>query len=443
MGFFSDLDTSPQPADSTKSKGFFGDLSSEEPVKESKLPGMGRKIARDARVVGTTLAGLPGDIFGSIQKGVGWAQKAITGQEMPEQVQELSKQLSPFGNLPTSEEALQGVDKTFPSLAPQTPQEKESDEQLALLTSLVTPIPGGGAKAIDPRHMSKIFKAGKAIGLSEKELTPLIQGTAKEQLLGKIAKKTQGLRAAVDVTKNKLGDYYDTIINRANRFGPVKDELASKLTDKFAKIQMRLENTLKASPDTESAVKYIQGVIENSNNYGVTPSKLVNTYREINKAVNWNAVKGGKKVLAQLKEPLLETLKKAAPTVEKDLSNFNMLYSKMKGFEKSVGIGKIGQWLEANKAASMLGKIALGAFGGSVVGIAPVAKAYAAIEASRLVATKLLTDPKWQNLHNKILTAIKNQSFSAAPKLLQILKKKTKEEMPEDYDLIDWDQSTP
>jgi hypothetical protein len=395
-------------------------------AEDSQLPEMQRTLGRTGKVVGSAVAGLPGDIVSQLAQGINFVAQNVPGgkPKTEEELREITE--SPF----TSQSISRGIEKRFPSLEPKTEKESEWEENLGLLTSLATPLPLGKSKAFDPRTTSKIYKAGRSLGLSPKEMTILLHGDAKQNILGKLTRKTTGLKKALELTENKLGDVRSKLGEKASSLPQISEEISEKLTDQFAKIRTSLGKTVKGSPDKEAAAKFIEDSIERINNFGANPEELMNFYHDINAAVNWRAIKGGKKVLSTLKEPVLEALEKASPKIGKDFRKFNLLYSKMKDFEKAVGYPKIAEFINHGKAAEFLTYAALGSLGGI--------KMLAGTEAARQISTKLLTDPKWQNLHNKILNSIKNGSFNAMPKLVQILKNMTKQELPDEYKEIDW-----
>jgi hypothetical protein len=107
----------------------------------------------------------------------------------------------------------------------------------------------------------------------------------------------------------------------------------------------------------------------------------------------------------------------------------------MKDVERQIGFPKIEKYLTLGKWASPLVGIALGKTG-IITGIStPIA-----YEALSAISNRLLTDPNWQNLHRRAIHAIKNNSPSVGLKTFQAIKDRTKKEMPEEYDQIDWSQ---
>jgi len=397
---------------------------------KSQVGEMKRTLGRTGKVVASTALGLPGDVVSGIGEGLNWIAKQVPGGK-PKEEEEL-KHITE--NPLTSKSIQSGIEKLAPSTAPLNESEKEWEDNLSLLTSLVLPVPGGQSKFVRKGNKKLIYETGKRIGLSEKEIAPLLHGNVTEKLLGKLAKKSKEAHTALKNTEAALGNVYDVITDKASKLPQLHAHDTIKLIDKFEDISMGLKKTLGSSPETKSVVKFIDEAIEKANNFGTSPEELINFYREINKMVNWNSVKGGKKTLEALKKPIFKTLSSIYPKLAKDLTDTNALYSKMKGVQKALGVNKIQEYIDAGATTAFLGSI----FTGNLDLAEKIAVGYAGKKALGKISAKLLTDPKWQNLHSKISVAIKNKSIKGSSAILQILKNKVKEDLPEEYKEINW-----
>lgn len=406
---------------------------------EKKEPGfkeMGRDALRLSKVIGSELAGSPGDVIQTATAAPLSLIEKITGAQVPDETKSLIRSLLPFGNLPTSEELKQTTEKFFPSLTPTTEKEKGQEEIVGLLSSLLMPLPGAkGKKFVDPKSLEKLYQAGKAWGLSPKQLTPLFQSEKKLSVLGKFGKMTPELRKSFEVTENALSDVYKTISSNSKALLRLTAKSEANLLDKFADVKMNLEKTLQPSPDKQAAIHFIEKAMGKLSEHGANPEELINFYHDINSAVNWGAVKGGKKMLRQLMEPVKDSIRNASPKLYQDFSNANALWSKMKRAEKSIGLPKIEKYISYGKWAAPLIGMTLG-HTGFLTGL----ETAAAYEALSRVSTKLLTDPKWQSLHKKALHSIKEKSPSLGFKTFQAIKNLTRKEMPKEYEEIDWNQ---
>lgn len=402
----------------------------------AQVPEMKKELGRKAKVIGSSVAGTAGDLADLVSSIPAYAMEKISGIENPKEVASFIKSMSPLGNLPTTPELIEATEKIAPSLAPRNEDEREQEENLSLLTSLLIPTPGGKGKALkkftDPKTLDKLYQAGKAMGLDAKHLAPLFQGENKIHYLSKFAKKSPGLKKTFQATEDILSNVHTGLTEKASSMPKLSDKSLDSLLDKFSDIKRGLEKTLKPSPDKQAAIHFIEEAIEKANNFGASPEELINFYHDINHSVNWNAVRGGKKVLRRLKEPVKQALREADPKLAEGFENYNALYSRMKGIEKEIGLPKFQRYIEFGKWAGLLTALAFG-------DTTSIASAGAAIVLPK-IATKLLTDPKWQSLHQKIIHSIKKESPSLGFKAFQALKEKVKKEDPEAYEEIDWDE---
>jgi len=396
----------------------------EEVKRESKIPAMKRELGMAGKVVGSTVLGIPGDIAAQVGKGINWLAGVVPGgkPKTEEELAPLTK--SPF----TSESIKSGIEKIAPSLAPITQEEKDWEENLSLLTSLVTPVPGGKAKALDRKKLQGLYQAGKRLGLTEKQLAPLFHGKITQGILGKIAGQGKDAAKQLELTQNALGSVYDTIKSKGTRSIPsnVADTLETRLQD----FRSSLEKTLSASPERQAIINFLQKAEDKLAVSGATGEELINFYQDINKTINWRSLHGGKRQMAKAKNFVEEALQKTDPSLAKDFKTANKLWEKSAGVINSLGHKKFKDFINYSAAAGIAGALVTG----NVDYAGKVALSLAGKQALAKVASKLLTDPKWMNLHGKLLQAIKNNSPKAAQTVIQTLKNRVREEMPEEFE---------
>lgn len=395
--------------------------------KKSPLPEMKRDVGRKAKVIGSTLAGTFGDIADLPHQ---LAKKAF-GDKVSDKSVNLLKSVLHGGNIPTSGKITEEVEKVAPSLAPQSEAEKEEDENLALLTSLLVPTPGGKAKVLNPANASKIYRAGRLLGLTAEQLTPLMQGEKKLGFLGKFAKQGPKLRKTFEETENVLSNVYTGLKESSKKSGPISKSIEQNLAKRFDSIKEGMGKTLHPSPDKQMAMNFIEGASARLKKGKVTSEELMNFYQDINSAVNWNAIRNGKKALSELKSPVLDALHKANPELAQKFRNTNELYATLQKTKKQIGMPKIEKYLSLGKIPAALAGIVFGHVG--------TLKTVAAHEVLQRVSTKMLTDPKWQNLHQKGIHAVKIGSKKAGMAVFQEMKNKLRKEDPDLYKEIDWD----
>lgn len=253
-----------------------------------------------------------------------------------------------------------------------------------------------------------IVDSGRAIGLTEKQIAPLMQGETKMAILSKVARKgtkTKNLFASI---KESLGDSYQNIKQSVSNLGNVNYANQKILIDKFTRIKNDLQKTLKASPDKEAAIKFIEEAVDKVSKSGTTAEELINFWQDINKSVKWNSIQGGKKSLSQLKEPILEVLNNVAPQAAKDFEMTNKLYTKYAQISKKLKPDLVDSFV--NKGEILAGAPAgLALIYGNVMPLASLGGEIA----TRLLSREMLINPYFQNVANKLVKNFNQGSLKA------------------------------
>lgn len=256
------------------------------------------------------------------------------------------------------------------------------------------------------KKQKELYESGKKIGLSEAQITPLIQSEKKISTLSKVAKKGTKTKELFSSIKESLGDSYSNIKKSVSNINSVGQKNNEILLDKFSSIKNDLQKTLAASPDKEQAIKFIDTAIKKIELEGASPESLINFWQDINKSVKWNSIQGGKKSLSRLKEPILDILKKVNPSSAKDFEMTNELYSKY---------SQIAKQLKPDVIDTMLNKteiLALPASGIALLTGNPwPLKALATEKAIRTLSREMLINPYFQNISKKLVKDFNQSSF--------------------------------
>lgn len=287
-------------------------------------------------------------------------------------------------------------------VAGQSLREAGAPEGVASAVEIVGSIlPSAISKKLVPgsAKSKEIVDAGRKLGLSEAQITPLIQGESKISTLSKVARKGTKTKELFSSIKDSLGDAYKNIKSSVSNAGPISNNSQQKLLNGFSDVYSDLQKTLKPSPDKQAALDFIYDTIDRLNKNGTTPEELINFWQDINKSVKWNSIQGGKKSLARLKEPILEVLTDVAPQAAKDFEMANSLYSKF---------SQISKKLKPDIVDSIINKGEILALGPSAVAFMtgnPWAFAGLASESAiRTLGREMLINPYFQNIANKLVT---------------------------------------
>ena len=279
------------------------------------------------------------------------------------------------------------------------------------------------------REAKQVAEAGRKIGLTEKQITPLIQSEKKAANLSKIARKGNRTKKTFASIKESLGDSYNNIKNRPQASIKLPNAEQINLRKEFGQIRNELSKTLAPSPDKEAALNFIEKSLDTLRNVDITPEYLVNFWQDINKAVKWNSITGGKKALARLKQPISESLKKAAPDLAEDFELTNQLYSKYAQISKKLKPDLVDAFV--NKAEVL----AVPAAGVALASGNPWALAGIGSEiALRSLGREMLINPYFQNLATKLVTNFNQGSLKAITESVNQAKQYLERKYPEE----DW-----
>lgn len=287
-----------------------------------------------------------------------------------------------------------------------------------------------GRVAPTNKASKKLVEGARELGLTEKQITPLIQGERKAATLSKVARKGEKTKKQFASIKESLGDSYQEIKSSVANMGPIDPVNKMKLDLSFTAIRDDLAKTIKGSPDKEAAVKFIEEALTNLKATGATPESLINFWQDINKSVKWNSIQGGKKALTRLKEPILDVLQSVAPQAAKDFEMTNQLYTKYSQIAKKLKPDLIDSF--ANKA-EIMGSVPAGLalLNGNPWYLASLGGEFAV----RSLAKEMLTNPYFQNLSNKLVQNFNQGSVKGVKDLVNNAKELMERKYPEE----NWD----
>ena len=269
----------------------------------------------------------------------------------------------------------------------------ETVQSLAELPALLGP---DLAKMIRTGKSNKeIVEFARSKGMTEDQITPLIQSEGKQRLLKRFSQKRGKAEGVLSETKEGLRNLYEDLSSNPSAKKTLSFEGQHKLAGDLK------ENLMKMPSKVRSRVAKD---IKDYMNSGQTGEDLFNLYADINHNI------GNKtKQLSLLKDPIKEALSKIDPSLGKDFDFTNKLYS---------NFHKISKTLKPSLASDIFeGTAMMRAVLGLSTGNPWILKEAIFEKAGKKIATNLLLNPRFQNLQMKMIDALNQNKFSAASKV--------------------------
>ncbi len=256
-------------------------------------------------------------------------------------------------------------------------------------------------KLLEKGKNADIIKEARRLGLSDEQITPLIQSEFKQKWLSKLSPKRGSTQSALENTKKGLSEAHEKIKHSS---------LAKK---EISEIENgKLINSLKEKMDDIPSIvrDKIQKDYDQLLNNNITGKSIMKFWKDINSQFS-----SDKKVLGILKDPLKKALKSISPELGKDFDTVNALHSKYYG---------IASKLKPSIASDIVsGGEALGFLGSVLTGNMAFLSAILTEQAAKKLAQQMLINPRFQQLSKKTISAMNQNKFSLAKKTSDLIAK--------------------
>ena len=298
------------------------------------------------------------------------------------------------------------------------------------------------------KEAQKLVAAGRKLGLTEKEITPLVKGPKMFAVGKAFTRKAAKMERVQKNIKKKLGDSYQFVKKEAATKGTLSIKDSEQIIGNLKTHLKELSKTHAPSDAKAKAMDILTNIIKDMEGMPVpkelakaagikglakplqvgkaksTYEKLINTYQDINQELP-----KVRNFLEPVKKAFTEVIKSKSPELAQDFENVNQLYSnfsqrlaKIKPNLLDQFMDKAGVWgIPAGLVAAAMGKP------WSLVGVLTT-------ETMRSLGQGFLTEPWLQNLPNKFLHALKVNDKEGAIKLIASFKKLVKKKYDKDLD---------
>lgn len=309
--------------------------------------------------------------------------------------------------------------------AGQTVEELGGSPTAGALTELLTSLGAGALKGkVLPgsKEAQELAQAGRTLGLTERELAPLLKGRRGFALGSTFTRKTERLKKFADSIENKLGDAFKGVREEAAKYGDLSGAQSQKLVDKLGKTLEKVTKTHNPSDAEKAAANILQEAISNIDSQGSSYEKLISSYRSINQQP-----KRVRNLLEPVKKAYASELAKASPELASDFNRSNRLYAQFMDRVSRMRPETFDKII--NKAEAMgIGTGVLFA----ALGHPWLLKGILVESGLRSLSKQYLTNPYLQNLPNKLIHAIKNGKTKTAVNLIKEFKQYVKDETGQD-----------
>lgn len=251
-----------------------------------------------------------------------------------------------------------------------------------------------GLGKIDDLKMQQLISRAEKIGMTEREIAPLMQSPFKRKLFQKFAAKGRKTEKLSKDINEMLGGGYQDLIERSEAAGALSEEkFLNSMKDLSAEWNKLPSGVTKLIADDLKALYNSEG----------KAADFINFWQDM----NYNIAKGDR-ILGKLKEPVGNAIKEISPELYKDFELTNELYSKYAGIRKSLNPTDYDRFFSLGELAGVGGATLTG----MITGRWSPLIATAGLPVFRKVSQEMLTNPRLFNLAKKFATSsAKTQKF--------------------------------
>lgn len=275
--------------------------------------------------------------------------------------------------------------------------------------------PNLGKKILPTKSQKELVEGARKLGLSEKEIAPLIQGENKQRFLSKVVPRRGKTKKTLDKSYQALGKVYNRLSSSPIAEKTVAPELEDKILESFG------EQIKKFPSDLRNLIKEDLSDLASG---PISGTSLINFYQDLNHYIG----KGHTK-LGILKEPFYKAMNEISPELSRDFRLTNTLYSKYHNISGKLKPNLVDDLFSAATALKVIG--------GASLGNLPVLIETIGEHGARSLARELLLNPRLQNLSKKMMNALSSNKYAVANRFLKDFKEEIGKTDPEISKIIE------
>lgn len=279
----------------------------------------------------------------------------------------------------------------------------------------------------------KLYQELKSMGLSDAEITPIIQTPLKQKVLGHLAKDIGRGKKAIEESKGALGSLYEKAKDKGTKLGKASAEEEKKLMIKLNALSSELRKS-KMPPESKSQViGKIEDMVGDIFQNGIGADDIIATWQDINQTVDWRSFRTGKKNLQEVKDMMSDTLQSISPELNLEFKKLNNAWGKLQKTSDAINKKK-SMLISMGEAGQMLHAITDLISSGNINALGGVAS----VQGAKVLASEMLTNPRLNNILNKLLIASSKGTKTAVNDSVKKFSEELRKENPDLYKEFDF-----
>ncbi len=270
-------------------------------------------------------------------------------------------------------------------------------------------------KLLEKGKNSDIIAFGKKMGLTDQEITPLLQSDFKQKWLSKISPKRGSTQSALKKTKSALDESYGTLKNSESALGEISEvengKLINGVLEKINEMPREVRGKIEAD---------LMDLLNNK----ITGKSLINFYADLSSHYGENT-----KQLSLLKDPVKKALHSISPNLGEDFEMINKLYTKYYPIASKLKPTIASDIIGAAETIGILGSVSMGYY--------PPLVSLLGEKAAKKLAQQLLINPRFQHLSKKMIVAMNQNKYQVVKKLTDAFRNQIKEYSPKVAEELD------
>lgn len=264
-----------------------------------------------------------------------------------------------------------------------------------------------------------LIRAGKELGLTTKQIAPLLNSEMKQRWLSKLATRRGRTQKILGETKKALGQAFE---------GLKKGEETILSSQEGSTLISDLQEKLFNMPS--NVREKIATDMQDLASRPINSESLINFWQDI------NANLGPKtKQLVNLKAPIKEALAKINPKIANQFEMANKLYGKYSDIAARLKPNVMSDILGASQVLKFIGGIAFGFY--------PILVEAIGEAGAKSLAREMLINPRFQQLSRKLVNSLNQNKIAAVKKITDSLIKEVRPKSAEAAKImqsINWDE---